>query len=138
MIADLNTIPKVFSECNKKYFNHELKTPRFGVLHSFNTCAKFGYRKGTKNPKLATISISDYYDYNEDEFESLMVHEMIHYYLAFTGKDTKVTHGTKFMEMAERLNNEYGLKVDKKVDASKFKRTENAPKYKGLMKFFFD
>ena len=61
-----------------------------------------------------------------------MVHEMIHYYLAWNRVKTKKYHGKEFMEIANGLNEKYGLNITKTLDASSFKRTEQAPKTKGF------
>jgi len=75
---------------------------------------------------------SEYYDFDEETFRNLMVHEMIHYYLAWNRIKTKKDHGKEFMEIANNLNEKYGLNITKTLDASSFKRTEQAPKAKGF------
>ena len=67
-----------------------------------------------------------------------MVHELIHYYIAWNGIKDNKEHGKEFMRIANELNTKYNLNVTKKVDASSFPRTEKAPKYTGIMKFLFD
>lgn len=61
-----------------------------------------------------------------------MVHEMIHYYLAWNCIKTKKAHGDEFMMIANELNEKYGLNITKTLDASSFKRTEQAPKANGF------
>jgi hypothetical protein len=39
--------------------------------------------------------------------------------------------------MATELNEKYGLNITKTIDASLFKKTENAPKSNGLFSFLF-
>ena len=48
MIVDLNNMPQMFWECNQLYFNHQLQTPKFGLMHSYRTLGKFAYRWGEK------------------------------------------------------------------------------------------
>ena len=69
-----------------------------------------------------------------------MVHEMIHYYLYLKDprecsvfsrflrflKDSD--HGPEFMEMAEKLNEQYGLNITKTYDASSIPLSPNALK----------
>ena len=48
MIADYNTMPRMFWECNRLYFDHQLRTPKFGLMHSYRTLGKFAYQWGEK------------------------------------------------------------------------------------------
>jgi predicted SprT family Zn-dependent metalloprotease len=56
-----------------------------------------------------------------------MVHEMIHYYLAYFGLDKRCRHGKEFKKMAERLNGQYGLNIVTEVDLFQYKRREGTP-----------
>lgn len=107
MIADYNTMPMMFWECNKKYFERSLPTPKFGLFKKLNLLAEFVYYKnknGRKPIKDQRILFSEYYDFDEETFRNLMVHEMIHYYIAWNGIECKHDHGKEFMEMAHELN----------------------------------
>ena len=135
MIADYNTMPRIFWECNRLYFDQSLPTPRFGIMKKLNTLARFEYKnnkKGKAPIKRQIILFSEYYDFDEETFKNLMVHEMIHYYLAWNGVKTKLDHGKEFMAIANELNEKYGLNVTKTLDASSFTRTEQAPKAKSF------
>lgn len=141
MIADYNTMPRMFSECNKKYFNGSLPSPKYGLMNKLNVLARFEYNKNKKgkNPiKWQKIKFSDCYDFPKNSFRDLMVHELIHYYIAWNGIKDNKSHGKEFMRIANELNTKYNLNVTQKVDASSFPRTEKAPKYTGIMKFLFD
>ena len=135
MIADYNTMPRIFWECNRLYFDQSLPTPRFGMMKKLNTLARFEYqnnKKGKAPIKRQIILFSEYYDFDEETFKNLMVHEMIHYYLAWNGVKTELDHGKEFMAIANDLNEKYGLNVTKTLDASSFTRTEQAPKAKSF------
>ena len=138
MIADYWTMPRMYSECNRKYFGHSLPTPKFGLMKKLNTLAKFTAVKDKKSKhglKQMRVLFSEYYDFDEAVFRDLMVHEMIHYYLAWNGIDRRCRHGKEFMAMAAQLNEQYGLNVTKTLDASHFRRTENAPKRNSLLRW---
>lgn len=141
MIANWDTMPEMFNECNKKYFNGSLPSPKYGLMNKLNVLARFEYNKNKKgkNPiKWQEIKFSDCYDFPENSFRDLMVHELIHYYIAWNGIKDNKEHGKEFMRIANELNTKYNLNVTQKVDASSFPRTEKAPKYTGIMKFLFD
>ena len=40
------------------------------------------------------------------QFESVLAHEMIHYYLAQIGADPKCSHGVEFKQMANDINSQ--------------------------------
>ena len=130
MIADFNTMPMIFSECNRKYFNQELPMPKFGLINKTSILARFEYfkEKDGKKIKHKKILFSDCFDFDEETFINLMVHEMIHYYLAWNGIKNPTQHNKEFMDIANKINSKYGLNITKTVDASSFKKTENAPK----------
>lgn len=130
MVANLANIAEAFDEYNRSYFEGKLPVPMFDLLHSFRTCGYFQYTKGGWFDKTLydpTISMTDYYDFTEMQFKDIMVHEMIHYYLAYFSIDRRCRHGKKFMEMAERLNKTYGLHIEKILDISKYKRRKGTP-----------
>ena len=141
MIADYNNMPRVYSECRKKYFKdyQVLPTPHFGITDKKNYLGRFvGYKNRKKNAKHPIthpiISISADYDYDEEMFENLMVHEMIHYFIAFNHIKDDDDHGTAFMRMAQRLNDDYGLNITKKIDVCPKRHTSKNKTHKLLIK----
>lgn len=126
MVANLVNLAENFNICNYVYFEEKLPVPQFGLLHSFRTCGYFhcDYEQEWFSKRLYNfcISMTDYYDFTPKQFEDILVHEMIHYYLAYFGIDKRCKHGRKFKEMAERLNRTYGLNVTKTLDISQYKR----------------
>ncbi len=136
MIADYNTMPHMFWECNRLYFDHKLPPPKFGLLHTSRYVGKFEYRLGEKKKPLKkrkmVILMSDYFDFDEESFRNIMVHEMIHYYLyLYDARDgsgfipflqffgfKKFYHSPKYMAIAQKLNDQYGLNITKTFDAS--------------------
>lgn len=130
MVANHDNMFDTFCRCNDIYFEGKLPIPLFYLLHSFCTCGYFQYTPGgwfDKTLNDPTIFITDYYDFTESQFVDIMVHEMIHYYLAAIGEDRRCSHGKKFKEIAERLNREYGLHIASGLDISQYKRREGTP-----------
>ena len=140
MIADYNTMPEMFSLCNRKYFNGSLPTPKYGLMNSLKYLARFKCnrdKKGKHPIKWQQILFSDCFDFPEDAFHTLMVHELIHYYIKWNGIKDNRTHGKVFMAMANEINEKYGLNITKTVDASSFPRTEKAAYAKGWFRKLF-
>ena len=133
-------MPEMFWKCNAEYFNGELPTPQFGLLNKTNVLARFEYNKDKKGKypiKWQTLLFSDCFDFDEKDFMEIMVHEMIHYYIALNGIKDNGAHGKEFMKIANELKEKFGLDITKTKDASSFKLTENAPKSKGFFKTLF-
>ena len=88
------------------------------------------------------ILMSDYFDFDEETFRNIMVHEMIHYYLYLNNpRDCSVfrrflrflgfkssDHGPEFMAMAQKLNEQYRLNITKTYDALSVPLSPNARK----------
>ena len=128
-----------FVKCNRKYFDNTLPMPTFEIEHTFNTCADFTYTyfPSTKDVENPIIRFTDYYEFTNEQFEDLMCHEMIHYYLAYNGIDMKMKHGKEFMSMAESLNEKYKLNITKELDKATLKLSKNAPKWKNWLSNLF-
>lgn len=113
-----------FSAYNYDYFNGELPTPKFKVMHKkdvLGTCWCSWLSK-----KDAVISITDRYVLTEWQFRNIMVHEMIHYYLAYTRKDMFCRHGKAFKKMMNDLNKRYGLNIQLSCNLDKYTLAERS------------
>jgi predicted SprT family Zn-dependent metalloprotease len=66
---------------------------------------------GGKVDKRKRLLFSDYFDFDEETFRNIMVHEMIHYYLLLYGTNDKCDHGADFKTMAQEMNQKYGLNI---------------------------
>lgn len=130
MVVNLDILSLFFNQCNYMYFDNELPVPEFGILHSFRTCGFFQYIKGGWFDKTLydpILSMTDYYDFTEEQFVDIMCHEMVHYYLAYIGEDRDCSHGKKFKKMADQLNRTFGLHITPHLDLSKYKRRKGTP-----------
>ena len=130
MVANHDNMLLTFDTCNMEYFEGKLLFPQFELLHSFRTCGYFKYMKGGWFDKTIydpVIMMTDYYDFTEKQFVDIMVHEMIHYYLAYTGEDRRCRHGKEFKKIADNLNRKYGLRVTPYLDLSQYKRRSRTP-----------
>lgn len=113
------------------YFEGKLPFPQFELLHSYRTCGRFEYTHWSlfqwKTFRDPIIKISDYYDFTQQQYDEVMCHEIIHYYLAYTDIDRKCDHGKEFNKMAKDLNRIYKMNISKYVDSSKYKKSKKAP-----------
>jgi len=123
MVLDKFTLVASFTEYNKNYFGNILPYPEFKIRKSYLT---FGYFSCDYNPDYSMynclLEISNRYNYTEEQLRDIMVHEMIHYYLAYTGKDIKMEHGEEFKKMANKLNRKYGLNITVTINSRLYER----------------
>lgn len=129
MVANINNIASTFMTFNEAYFGGVLPMPFFGVLHSYRTCGLFEYRGKTWSGDLIdpTISVTDYYELEEEMFNGIVCHEMIHYYLTYLHFDARDVHGKWFKKKVKQLNEKYGLNIPSYIEISYLKRRKGAP-----------
>lgn len=111
-----------FRDYNDSYFGGILPMPEFEITDSFKFFGYFhsGICNGTTvNP---LIQISGNWDYTESQFRDILVHEMIHYYLAYTGRDLVGSHGSEFISLAYKLNREHGLNITETINYDEYTR----------------
>lgn len=120
---------------NKKYFSSILPYPTFRItmartyLGQYSVTYKSIFDKTTIKVE-KTITISNFYDLEEKVFQSVLLHEMIHYYINYKKiKDTS-KHGKVFREMMKSLNKEgWDIKVSHKINCVNREKHVSAKKY---------
>lgn len=134
MTIGLSKVFNYFIFYNDKYFDGILPIPNFKRRHGWRTLGYFSYCPDDPFGTTEVIEISDFYDYTLGQFRDILVHEMIHYYLCFTGEDPECRHGKAFKRMAKYFNETYGMNITTTIDTSLMKPAANASK---VSKFFF-
>lgn len=69
-----------------------------------------GFFGGARNSDFA-LRISTEFDLPEEEWEDVVIHELIHCYIAFRGLRDSSAHGPVFRKMMEEINSRYGRHV---------------------------
>lgn len=139
MEITIGYITERFRELNKEIFSKELPLPDIRLLNSYSYCGRFSCKKviGKRRLKGQRIEISSYYDWKPEDFDNVLAHEMLHYYLAYKHLDNDLTHGDEFHKYAKEINEKYGFNITDKVNCSKFKKTKNAPKLSWVLMHIF-
>lgn len=123
VILDNFNLMAYFAKFNKNYFGDILPYPEFKIRKSYFT---LGYFSCNYNPDYSmyncVLEISDRYEYTEEQLRDIIVHEMIHYYLAYTGVDINMKHGKEFNKKARELNENFGLNITPTVETKNFKK----------------
>ena len=119
----------LFSQYNIDYFESELPFPEFKIIHSYRTLGEYSCYPIADGHYGDVLSVSDNYDYTENQLRDVIVHEMIHMYLMHFGIDKKCSHGKAFKNMMNDLNTRYGLNIRVTSDASNYKVREGKSKF---------
>lgn len=136
MMPDKEKIAAWFDEFNNNYFESSLPMPRL-------SCGKSRTRLGTMSCKRRrtsrgwenydyTIRLSTYYEQSEEQLRTVLLHEMIHYYIAYKGISDDAPHGSAFRAMMHRLNARHGWHITVSSSCAKLqpatKETEGKPR----------
>lgn len=114
---DKEKLEQLFGQFNRAYFGGKLPEPRLEVDNSRTQLGQFRcdrrrkWPPGTTEMANPTIKVSAYYDLPQHEAESILLHEMIHYYIAWSGQCDTAPHGQLFRQWMDRLNGEHGWNI---------------------------
>ena len=97
-----------FARFNTQYFDGVLPLPRLRTGRSRTQLGSMSCKRKTSwgRTKLYdfTISLSNYYDQTEHQFQSVLLHEMIHLSITVSGVKDTSPHGVVFRGLMQRLN----------------------------------
>lgn len=104
-----------FEHFNSSYFSQALPRPKLLLSRSRTRLGSMSCRsvltwKGRRNTDFV-IRVSNYYDLSEREFQHVLLHEMIHYFIAFKQLKDTSSHGRLFRSMMNHLNEQYGWEI---------------------------
>ena len=112
-----------FDRFNKDYFGGRLTPPKFSVNNARTRLGSMAFKWKRSLLKRESydyiIRLSNYYDIPEVEFQNVLLHEMIHYYIAVNRFKDDSVHGTMFRSIAQRINKQ-GWNVVVRTDTRKW------------------
>ena len=130
MIITTDILADRFAKYNKLYFDDELPTPDFFLLKSYSKLGMFRFIeiRSRRTIKYVKILISCYYDWTEEQLRSVLVHEMIHYYVERNYfHNGQPQHGELFTNKMNELNEKYHLNIEVVTNIDKLKVAKGAP-----------
>lgn len=103
---NVNILEGLFDFYNMQLFDFSLETPTFMINNSKTIIGSFRYDYIGQNNHSIIIEVSGKYRYTMYQLSSILVHEMLHYYLSAVFHLNTTNHDKNFMNMAEKLNSE--------------------------------
>lgn len=116
MRPTLEYIKEKFDFYNRLCFGGNLPMPPIRLNLRYRQLGTTKYRcvrdgNGNIHYQDISIEISIRRDLPEEEYIDTLVHEMIHYYIAYNNIVDDAPHGTVFRQMMQHITNTYGLKI---------------------------
>lgn len=127
-------LTNLFNIYNMRMFNGVLATPTFQITNSKYQLGTFRYSYIGQTDNTIIIEISGMYKYTKYQLLSVLVHEMIHYYMSAVKYANTVNHGYDFLYMANQLNKSYEFHITPTIDLTDFEKIEG----KSIMSRLFD
>lgn len=102
---------------NKTIFGNRLPKPFIELSHARSFIGKCIYTIDkrslwtNKRNGICTLRFSTSFDFPERDLEDVIIHEMIHYHIAYEGLKDSSPHGHIFLKMMEDINDKYGRNI---------------------------
>lgn len=130
MIPDIKFVRNTFLKFNSLIFKNDLPVPRFSLVHASTFLGKCRYRwKRGIDGKIVNydfnLRFSLSHDLDEFVWEDTVIHEMIHYHMAYHNIRDSSSHGPEFRKLMNSVNARFGRhmsvshKSDPATDAQK-------------------
>lgn len=108
MLPDRKFVVDTFNLYNAAIFNSRLPLPQISLSRARTFRGKLTYRKKSVFGKTLCsdfeIRVSTLFDLDRKVWEDVVIHEMIHYYIAFMGICDTSSHGPVFRKMMHGIN----------------------------------
>lgn len=129
MQVDIKWMEMWFDQFNHDYFGEELPRPRFVLSRSKTRLGSMACKKLIRKGRMEyfdySIHMSNYYEQTERQFQNVLLHEMIHYFIAYMGKKDTSPHGVVFRGMMDSFNHKYGWEMSVMTSTRNVKVAEN-------------
>lgn len=142
MIVTVEWMEEWFRRFDHDYFGGKLPVPELGLTRAKTRLGQLAYKRATRWGRTQLydfkLSMSTYYDMTDRQAKSVLLHEMIHYIIGFTGLKDTAPHGIVFRGMMDNLNRKYGWDIRVMTSTKGWKvseRVEERQKTKGLQTY---
>ena len=133
MIATVDYVQKRFAEFNQLCFGGQLPELPVVLSRSATALGSLNYRRrrlpgGRVEKSDYSLHISTRVDLPEAELEDIILHEMIHYYIAYNRLPDTSPHGKLFRQKMEEINIRYGRHISVRFDPTEEQREQMVDK----------
>lgn len=108
MQVSVELLKEWFTGFNVRYFDGSLPVPAFAVGHSRTRLGsltwRYKYKLFFRRPCSYVIRVSNYYDLDELQFKSVLLHEMIHLHIVSRRLKDSSPHGVLFRKIMNEIN----------------------------------
>lgn len=115
MIVTIDWMEEWFKRFDQEYFGGKLPLPELSLTRAKTRLGQLAFKRASRwgRTKLYDfkLSMSTYYDMTEQQTKSVLLHEMIHYIIGYTGLKDTSPHGVVFRGMMDNLNRKYGWDI---------------------------
>ena len=115
MIVTIDWMEEWFKRFDQEYFGGKLPLPELSLTRAKTRLGQLAFKRASRwgRTKLYDfkLSMSTYYDMTDQQAKSVLLHEMIHYIIGYTGLKDTSPHGVVFRGMMDNLNRKHGWDI---------------------------
>ena len=134
MIVTIDWMEEWFKRFDQEYFGGKLPLPELALTRAKTRLGQLAFKRASRwgRTKLYDfkLSMSTYYDMTEQQAKSVLLHEMIHYIIGYTGLKDTSPHGVVFRGMMDNLNRKYGWDIREMTSTKGWKVSEQVAEKK--------
>ena len=124
-------LQQAFEHYNNLIFEGKLPLPKLRWSHAKTRLGQMACKRkmswGRTKFYDYTISISSYYKLMTEQIDDILIHEMIHYSIAYTGLKDTSSHGVVFRGMMDKINRTFGRHITISVRTRNLKPQAQQP-----------
>ena len=129
----IDYLRQAFEHYNDLIFEGKLPVPKLKWSRAKTRLGQMACKRKTSWGRIKyydfTISISNYYKLTKEEIDDVLIHEMIHYSIAYTGLKDTSAHGIVFRGMMDKINRTFNRHITISVRTRNLQpRTTQQPK----------
>lgn len=122
-----------FDKYNALIFDGRLPVPRLRLSKAKTRLGQMACKWKTVRGRTTfsdyCISVSTYYALTQEQLDDVLIHEMIHYSIAYTGLKDNAPHGIVFRGMMDNINRRFGRHIAVSVNTRSIRpRVPQAPR----------
>lgn len=128
MIVTVSWMEEWFRKFDDAYFGGKLPLPELALSHAKTRLGQLAFKRSTRWGRVKLydfkLTMTTYYDMTDMQAKSVLLHEMIHYVIGYTGLKDTSPHGVVFKGMMDNLNRKHGWQIHTMTNTRGWKKAE--------------